>query len=56
MDGFGPRLLLETSRSRLDDFVHVHHQLELLLPQVLVADVLPPGLLVLLLLLLRLSF
>lgn len=56
VDGLGPRLFLETPRSWLDDLVHIHHQLELLLPQILVPDVLPSGLLVILLLLLCLSF
>lgn len=56
MDGFGAWLLLETSRSRFDDVIHVLHQLELLPPQILFLDVVPPRLIVIPLLLLLLCF
>lgn len=56
VDGLGPRLFLETSRSRLDDLVHVLHQFELLPPQILILDVFPPRPLIVLLLLFFLRF
>ena len=50
VDGFGacPPVLGPDARSRLDDGVHVLHQLQLLPPEILLLDELPPRLVLLL--------
>ena len=50
VDGLGPAppLLGAAPWSRFDDGVHVLHELELLPPEILLLDELPPGLLLLL--------